>query len=89
MYNTCTMDISTSTNNNHWLGNPAASGRHDIGHNNPVDHLTLVKELQRIGKGTHRVVADIMPVTGRWVTDPMVVGYGSFSNDVRCIGSNS
>ena len=36
-------------------------------------------------EGTHHAVAGIVQVTGRWVTEPMVVGYGSFSDNVRYI----
>ena len=49
----------------------------------PVGPLILVSYcqksiLQRMGEETHRAVAYIMPSTGRWITDPMVVGHGFF-----------
>ena len=32
---------------------------------------------------TRRAEADIMPPTGRWITEPIVVGYEFFSDNIR------
>ena len=36
-----------------------------------------------MGEGIHLTVIGIMTASRRWVTEPTVVGYGSFSDDVR------
>ena len=32
----------------------------------------------------HRAMVGIMPATGQWVTEPIVVGYRSLLGNVRC-----
>ena len=36
-----------------------------------------------MGEGTHQAMAGIMPFIGRWVTKPVIAGYGSFSDEFR------
>ena len=73
--------------NNHWLGYPLASGRHNEGHCQ-VDSLFHALQYGFVGYvilglGDHRTMTGLMQATGRWVTESTVFGYGSFSDKVR------
>ena len=68
----CTSPYPTKNSNEQTIG--SVTDLHNTGRCH-LDSLALAfynPSLQKLGKETHRAVAGIMPITGRWVTNLMV-----------------